>query len=102
MVQQCYYWTVLLQSCNFVLNTIQLYRKSSWREQDNDRQGSEMKEASLDWTNFCHKKKVQSEEKKVLEQLKKDLDSLVKKGKLAENTLKQAQRELEDFQVIYI
>jgi hypothetical protein len=33
--------------------------------------------------------------------LKKDLDSLVKKGKLAENTLKQAQKELEDFQVTY-
>ena len=31
--------------------------------------------------------------------MKKDLDSLVKKGKLAENTLKQSQKELEDFQV---
>jgi hypothetical protein len=42
------------------------------------------------------------EEKKLLDQLKKDQDSLIKKGKLAENSLKQAQQELENFQVGYI
>jgi hypothetical protein len=36
-----------------------------------------------------------------LDLLKKDQDSLIKKGKLAENSLKQAQQELENFQVIY-
>ena len=40
-----------------------------------------------------------AEEKKVLEQLKKDQDGLIKKGKLVENGLKQAQQELENFQV---
>ncbi len=39
------------------------------------------------------------EEKKVLEQFKKDYDSFVKKVKLAENSLKQVQQELENFQV---
>ena len=48
---------------------------------------------------FLFTEELQSEEKKILEQLKKDQDSLVKKGKLAENTLKQAQQELENFQV---
>ena len=42
---------------------------------------------------------LQTEEKKILEQLKKDQDGMVKKGKIVENSLKQAQQELENFQV---
>lgn len=38
------------------------------------------------------------EEKKALEQLKKDQDALVKKAKIVENSLKNAQQELENFQ----
>ncbi len=45
---------------------------------------------------------IQAEEKKILEQLKKDLDGLNKKAKITENSLKQAQLELENFQVDYI
>ncbi len=40
-----------------------------------------------------------AEEKKVLEQSRKDLDSLVKKARLADNELKKAKQELENFQV---
>jgi hypothetical protein len=40
-----------------------------------------------------------TEEKKLLEQLKKDQDSLNKKSKLADNSLKLAKQELENFQV---
>lgn len=39
-----------------------------------------------------------AEEKRTLEQLKKDQDTLVKKAKVVENSLKQAQHELENFQ----
>ena len=39
------------------------------------------------------------EEKKLLEQFKKDQDSLIKKAKLADNELKKAKQELENFQV---
>lgn len=39
-----------------------------------------------------------AEEKKVAEQLKKDQESLVKKSKVIDNGLKQAQQELENFQ----
>jgi hypothetical protein len=42
------------------------------------------------------------EEKKSLEQFKKDQDSLLKKAKLADNELKKAKLELENFQVIKI
>jgi hypothetical protein len=42
-----------------------------------------------------------AEEKRTLEQLKKDQDSLVKKGKIVENSLKAAQQELENFQVCF-
>jgi hypothetical protein len=42
---------------------------------------------------------AQAEEKKVLEQFKKDQESAVKKSKTIENTLKQAQQDLENFQV---
>jgi hypothetical protein len=41
---------------------------------------------------------IQMEEKKILDQFKKDQDSMVKKGRIAENSLKQAQQELENFQ----
>jgi hypothetical protein len=44
---------------------------------------------------------VQAEEKKNLEQLRKDLDGMTKKAKITENSLKQAQQELENFQVNY-
>jgi len=40
-----------------------------------------------------------AEEKKVLEQSRKDLDGLVKKARLADNELKKAKQELENFQV---
>ncbi|CAF0711556.1 unnamed protein product [Brachionus calyciflorus] len=39
-----------------------------------------------------------AEEKKILEQFKKDQDGLIKKGKLVEGGLRQAQTELENFQ----
>ena len=42
---------------------------------------------------------MHAEEKKLLEQLKKDQDGLNKKSKLADNSLKQAKQELENFQV---
>ena len=42
---------------------------------------------------------LHGEEKKLLEQLKKDQDGLIKKSKLADNSLKQAKQELENFQV---
>jgi hypothetical protein len=45
---------------------------------------------------------LQLEEKKILEQLKKDQDALNKKAKLFENALKQAQNDLENFQVKYL
>lgn len=45
--------------------------------------------------------KLHAEEKKLLEQLKKDQDGLVKKSKLADNSLKLARQELENFQVIF-
>lgn len=38
------------------------------------------------------------EEKKLLDQYRKDLDSLVKKARLADNELKKTKKELEDFQ----
>lgn len=44
---------------------------------------------------------LHAEEKKLLEQLKKDQDGLVKKSKLADNSLKLARQELENFQVIF-
>jgi hypothetical protein len=43
---------------------------------------------------------LQAEEKKLLEQFKKDQESAIKKAKVADNTLKQVQIELENFQVI--
>lgn len=42
---------------------------------------------------------LQAEEKKILEQFKKDQESAIKKAKVVENTLKQVQVELENFQV---
>ena len=39
------------------------------------------------------------EESKLLEQSRKDLDSLIKKARLADNELKKAKQELENFQV---
>lgn len=41
---------------------------------------------------------LQAEEKKILEQFKKDQETAIKRGKVAENSLKQAQQELENFQ----
>lgn len=48
---------------------------------------------------YCHfKDELIAEEKRTLEQFKKDQDALIKKGKIVENSLKQAQQELENFQ----
>ena len=44
---------------------------------------------------------LQAEEKKIFVQFKKDHDAMIKKGKIVENSLKQAQQELENFQVCF-
>jgi hypothetical protein len=51
---------------------------------------------------FIFKEELHAEEKKILEQLKKDQDSMNKKSKLADNSLKLARQELENFQVNFL
>jgi cilia- and flagella-associated protein 44 len=42
------------------------------------------------------------EEKRTLDQLKKDSDGLIKKKKIADMSLEQVKNELENFQVIFL